>query len=244
MRNAQGGRQSATAAVIPSLLCPSDPVTGNPVQVGNHYFGITSYGGNGGTRSYHPDQASVDGVFHSTGPGSRPRTGQRPVRLEEILDGSSHTILFGERRHDDPNLESFVAASWTESMQYLGRWAALGGQKRIADVTMSGFVAINYRLPFDYDQRQRYEPGLTSSRQFQLLEDRRRCAYGSGHVGGANFVFADSSGRFLASNTELSVLQRMCTRSRDAHLRHAPEPIVTLSATGLAPANNQNSHSN
>jgi prepilin-type processing-associated H-X9-DG protein len=41
----------------------------------------------------------------------------------------------------------------------------------------------------------------------------RICAFGSCHPGGANFCFADGSGQFLASDTELDLLRALCTRA-------------------------------
>lgn len=213
LSNTAGGVDSLTAAVIPFLVCPTNALRDNPTQVAEGVYGMTTYGGNGGVRSFAAERATLDGLFHTTGPASEPQPNQRPVRLAEVLDGMSHTILFGERRHDDPNYESFVDAQWTDPLKYLGRWSGLAGRKRIADVTLSGFVPINYRLEFAYDERSRYEPSLGSSQQFATLEEARKCAFGSLHPGGANFAMADGSVDFLVEDMELSVLQNRCTRA-------------------------------
>lgn len=213
LKNAEGGATTGTATVLDVFLCPSDMVSSNPVQVGDYFYGITSYGGNGGTRSYYPDHATADGVFHTTGPASQPVANQLPVTLSQIHDGTSHTLLFGERRHFDANYASFAEMHWTESLAYLGRWAAIGGRKRIADVTMSAFAPLNYRLPFDYERRSEATPPLNSSRDFAIFEDQRKCAFGSEHAGGANFAFADGSARFLADPISQAVLTAMCTRA-------------------------------
>jgi prepilin-type N-terminal cleavage/methylation domain-containing protein/prepilin-type processing-associated H-X9-DG protein len=213
LRNTVGGPASRSAQVIDILLCPADVMLQNPIPVGDACFGMTSYGGNGGTRSYYPDLATADGLFHTTGPASQPKPNQVPVTLAMIRDGASNTILCGERRHDDANWETFAAMQWTESLTYLGRWAAIGGRKRIADVTMSGWAPINYQLPFDFAHRHQADPPLESSRAFQPYEDLRICSFGSAHAGGANFAFADGSLRFLADSLTPTLLQSLCTRA-------------------------------
>jgi prepilin-type N-terminal cleavage/methylation domain-containing protein/prepilin-type processing-associated H-X9-DG protein len=212
LNNTQGGPRARSAMVLSMLLCPSDHIEENPVAVGGRYYGITSYGGNGGTRSYYPDFATCDGMFHTTGPASHPKPNQQPVNLAMVHDGTSHTILLGERSHKDRNLKTFVRYYWAESLKYLGRWPAIGGRKRIADVTMSACAPINYRIPFDYQSRHQADPPLASSRDFEQYEDRRKCAFGSNHNHGANFAFVDGSVRFLRQSLPLEVLQALCTR--------------------------------
>ena len=84
---------------IKGLMCPSDFVKDNPIFTGTLYYGLTSYGGNGGTRSYDPAQATNDGLFYVIGPGSETAPAAQPVRMSEVTDGLSNTILFGERPH-------------------------------------------------------------------------------------------------------------------------------------------------
>jgi prepilin-type N-terminal cleavage/methylation domain-containing protein/prepilin-type processing-associated H-X9-DG protein len=213
LHNTLGGEQSRSATVIGLLVCPSDIIVQNPIPVGDRYFGLTSYGGNGGSRSYFPDWATADGIFHTTGPASRPKAHQLPVNLGMIRDGASNTILLGERSHADENFESFVALGWTDSLRHLGRWAAIGGHKRIADVTMSAFAPLNYRLPVDAARRQSANPPLGGSRDFEVYEDRRFCAFGSEHSGGANFAYADASVRFLDESLNHELLKALCTRA-------------------------------
>ena len=212
LNNSAGGLQSRSATVLSELVCPSDAIPSNPVPVADRYYGITSYGGNGGIRSYHPTSATCDGIFHTTGPASLPLPDQEPVALEMIFDGTSQTILFGERSHDDPNLETFADCYWAESLEFLGKWAAIGGRKRIGDVTMSAFAPVNYKIPVSYEDRHLTNPPLGSSRDFQLYEERRKCAFGSSHPGGANFALADGSVRFIQESIPQSALESLCTR--------------------------------
>jgi len=212
LNNAYGGVQARAATVLPVLLCPSDQIPANPMVEKGRYYGMTSYGGNGGTRSFDPALSACDGIFHTTGPASEPNPNQSVVRLAMVTDGTSQTILFGERRHDDPKFETFAVRRWADSLDSLGRWAAIGGRKSIGDVTMSGFVPINYVMPVDFDHRHQAQPPVSSSRDFYLYEQRRTCAFGSSHPGGANFAFADGSVRFLDESLPLDTLQALCTR--------------------------------
>ena len=213
LNNAYGGVNARAATILPILLCASDRLAKNPIVRSGRYYGMTSYGGNGGTRSFDPALATCDGIFHTTGPASQPDPDQLPVGLSQVTDGSSHTILFGERNHYDPNYETFAAHSWTDSLDSLGRWAAIGGRKSIADVSMSAFVPINYQMPVDFDHRGEATPPLSSSGDFDIHQQRRMCAFGSSHPGGANFGLADGSVRFLAESLPLDTLQALCTRN-------------------------------
>ena len=94
----------------------------------------------------------------------------------------------------------------------LGRWAAIGGRKSIGDVTLSAMVPINYRMPVGYDARQEATPPATSSAEFFIHQQRRICAFGSAHPGGASFAMADGSVHFLAESLPLETLQALCTR--------------------------------
>jgi prepilin-type N-terminal cleavage/methylation domain-containing protein/prepilin-type processing-associated H-X9-DG protein len=213
MKNSDGGPTARTATVVRLFLCPSDLLEKNPVDVAGRWYGLTSYGGNGGTRSVQPELSLADGTFHTTGPASEPQLNQRPVRIKDITDGSSHTLLLGERSHHDLNLPSFIYQSWGESLDYLGRWAAIGGRQRIGDVTMSAYAPINYRIPFTYENRSGANPPADTSQEFNEYMDRRFCAYGSEHPSGANFALADGSVRFVADALPQDLLRSISTRA-------------------------------
>jgi prepilin-type N-terminal cleavage/methylation domain-containing protein/prepilin-type processing-associated H-X9-DG protein len=223
MRNVNQGPQSNTAVVLPILVCPSDEMRVNPVTATsrNWTYALTSYGGNGGSRSYFPPQATADGVFHTTGDASEPGIYQRPMRPGDITDGLAATLLFGERSHADVNYKTFNDAGWGEPLHQQGWWGASTSRKMIGHVTMSAFAPINYRQPFAYADREAQNPPVESALDFQQYVDRRICAYGSEHEGGANFCFADGSLRFLHSETDLIVLGAISTRAA-ADFKRAP----------------------
>src|SRR5262249_38722529 len=144
LTNTAGGASARTAVVLPTLLCPSDPVPTNPVTSRGRAYAITSYGGNGGRRSFDPGSASTDGIFHTTGPGSLPVANQTPVALGDITDGAANTLLFGERSHFDPAFDALPGLR--RKMAEWGWWAASAGRLAAGDVTLSAAVPINYRV--------------------------------------------------------------------------------------------------
>jgi prepilin-type N-terminal cleavage/methylation domain-containing protein/prepilin-type processing-associated H-X9-DG protein len=217
MRNASAGVESKTAAVLPLLVCPSDDIPQNPIVVpGKKWvYGLSSYGGNGGTRTYFPTKATADGMFHTTGDGSEPQPGQRPIEPREATDGLSNTLLFGERSHADPNYATFAALGWGDSLDSWGWWAASTSRKMIGHAALGALAPINYRLPFGYDGRSGQTPSAEGVGSFAEYVDRRLSAYGSEHPGGANFCFGDGNLQFLTSATDLSVLRTLSTRAGD-----------------------------
>ena len=125
IHNADKGDRSNTAVVLPLLVCPSDHISQNPVVVNSRawVYALTSYGGNGGSRSYFPSESTADGVFHTTGDISEPSTFQRSIRPNDITDGLSKTLLFGERSHSDPNYKTFNQQGWGDVLEQWGWWA-------------------------------------------------------------------------------------------------------------------------
>ena len=110
--------------MLRNLICPSDQIPNNPVGgvTSGRWYGVTSYGGNGGTRSYDPLNAALDGIFHTTGPGSQPAPNQKPVLVADVLDGTANTFLFGERSHIDPNYDTYARATPPKAAEPMGEW--------------------------------------------------------------------------------------------------------------------------
>ncbi len=201
--NVAGGRNATQAQVIKVLLCPSDPLR-EPVSHfmegiipwSRGFYGLSSYGGNGGNRSaFWGDPPAFplltrDGIFWI----------DSCIRLTDITDGTSNTFLFGERFHHDPEFDRLRPDLWpaTAPIAGLGRWGFVAGPAANSNVTLSTPVEINYRVP----------PGGG-----RLALEDRVCAFGSGHPGGANFAFADGSVRFLSESTQLSTLRALSTRA-------------------------------
>jgi prepilin-type processing-associated H-X9-DG protein len=152
---------------------------------------LSSYGGNAGTRSLAFPHVSRDGIFWID---SR-------VRIGDITDGASNTILFGERYHRDPEVDRLQPKllPGAPHIALVGRWGFVGpGPATMGHLTLHGAAPINYRMPDDED--------------FSALMDRS-CAFGSGHVHGANFAFADGHVRFVSDRIPLSMLKALSTRA-------------------------------
>lgn len=177
------GPMSMGSRIVPILICPSDPMKDKvSIYINKYYFGMNSYGGNGGTRSWFTTDMTTDGVFWINS----------KVRIADIYDGTSNTLLFGERLHWDPVYTA---------IESLGGWA-WSNYLSSQDYLFSTPVPVNYTIP----------PGTPLT---FAVEDPRVCAFGSAHPNGANFAFVDGSTRFLSltSNADLPVLQALSTRN-------------------------------
>lgn len=213
--------EAVSASSIPTFLCPSD-LTGNgePVELDyvergycTGFFGRTSYVANGGSHSTYfrdPDMAA-DGTFFMTGEDSQPedyqdklRDFEQPARFASIVDGTSHTLLFGERWHYDPvfdrklhfhpqKFSRYPIASW-------GVWSWTGGGNGTTHLSCSTRVPINYETPEE-----------APSDYFHV--NLRMSAFGSAHPGGANFVFSDGHVEFLSESINMAVFRAMGTRA-------------------------------
>lgn len=213
MTNESSGR---AATILPVLICPSATLTQNPfVKTSGARYAITSYGGNGGTQSHPPASTSGDGIFAGSGPPiTTPPTVQHAlVRIRDVTDGTSNTILVGERSHFDKAYDTFYANGLaTNPMGGWGYWAPSGGQMGLSDLTMSSFAPINYDMPFDFANKP---GGISSSTTFEGSTEAisRICAFGSQHVGGAHLALVDGSVRFVSENIASSVLRGLTTRA-------------------------------
>jgi prepilin-type N-terminal cleavage/methylation domain-containing protein/prepilin-type processing-associated H-X9-DG protein len=90
---------------LTSFFCPSH------LPADPNY--VSTYAGNGGTATTFntPTAGPTDGMFYITGPNYSLAPNRKPVRIDHVTDGTSNTILFGERRIPSASLTSgFIAA--------------------------------------------------------------------------------------------------------------------------------------
>jgi prepilin-type processing-associated H-X9-DG protein/prepilin-type N-terminal cleavage/methylation domain-containing protein len=211
----KGGPNSLYATVIKTLVCPADALPDPPVveiyppgalpgYPDGIYSSLTSYGPNTGTRGWASvyDQPYIDdGVFLVKY--------TRSVRINDITDGTSSTILFGEAYRRDPLWETFSDQCMWDASQHLDDMSQMAAWFNIADVTRNASAPINWQFT-PSDVAGPFTPWSLPCRDLQF---KRVGAYGSGHGGGANVVFADGSVRFLRDSLSLSTLKALSTRA-------------------------------
>ena len=178
---------SPGATVVPGFLCPSDHV---PKRVmvytsggSTSYFGVNSYFGNAGARSWAVANGTFDGILQMN---SR-------VRPKDVTDGLSKTVLLGERHSLDPFLQN---SDGSEELPNRRGWA-WANYNAGQDVLNGGAVPINFRLS-----------SVTAIGS--PAADNRLNAFGSDHPGGCLMAYCDGSVRFLTlqNTSDLPMLQR------------------------------------
>jgi len=190
--NQTGGANATIAQIVPAMICPADQLPNPPVDSQSNapnVWALTSYGGCGGTRAYTSqgppltlDGIFCDGAWH---------------RITDVSDGTSNTLLFGERSHYDP-----IFDSQTGDHMYTWGWWAFGGD---GDVLLGTTAPLDYMLPPTWSS----EPAAQQQQEYEL----RLNAFGSCHGGGANFALADGSVRFIADDISPVTYQALGTRA-------------------------------
>lgn len=180
------------STVVKTFLCPSDsgiPQTTWSANGLTYTFGANSYGGCAGTIAFFTNSMTCDGIFYINS----------KVKLTDITDGSSNTILMGERKRKD----DVYNAVYRDDFQNRSGWAWSNSNAGF-DYLFGTEVPINWLMP---------DSVRTSGDPNFIYEDQRFNAFGSFHTAGANFCFGDGSVRFLPDSTPLTVLQPLGTRS-------------------------------
>ncbi len=125
------GPDSIAAQVVPSYICPSDYVPKRVIDYTTggrqYFFGINSYFGNGGVKSWYIFSATFDGVFQIN---SR-------TTFALIKDGASNTLLAGERYSLDPEWEDLPNRRGWAWSNFLAPQDCLAGT----------LEPVNYQLP-------------------------------------------------------------------------------------------------
>ncbi len=171
------------ATVIPTYTCPSDSRTRQPVFARERLtVALGSYLGVAGTR--HTRQNGL--LFADSA-----------VKLTDVTDGASNTLLVGERP-PSPDM-------------WIGWWyAGVGVDGRGTADTVLG--ARERATPFGYPDFPDCGTGSTSFRPGKLDNMCDVMHFWSPHPGGAHFLFADGSVRFLTYSAA-DILPALSTRA-------------------------------
>jgi prepilin-type N-terminal cleavage/methylation domain-containing protein/prepilin-type processing-associated H-X9-DG protein len=163
------GPNSPGATVVKPYMCPSDYIPLTTIQYGVYYFGVNSYFGNAGTRAWHVSGASLNGVLYYNS----------SVRIMDITDGTTNTLLAGERYSRDPAVADADLSDWR------------------------GWAWTNYNSGGDHLADTSAPINSPAS---VITVDGRKCNFSSGHTGGANFVLCDGSVRFLTATSVVGIV--------------------------------------
>ena len=190
------GPTTIGAQVIKTFICPSDFV---PQQVITYSASGNTY--HFGINSYFAN-GGVKSWFISTATFDGVFQINSRTGILAITDGTSNTFMIGERYSKD--------GSWADLPNRRG-WA-WSNYNSPQDCLAGTLQPINYTMP----------PGSGPSPNFTLQDNRLSC-FGSGHTGGANFVFCDGSVRFLTltSAGDLPTLQ-LLARPADGQVINIP----------------------
>jgi prepilin-type N-terminal cleavage/methylation domain-containing protein/prepilin-type processing-associated H-X9-DG protein len=190
----------ASSFPVATYVCPADNLQGGATHDigGDKIFGCLSYCGIRGTKDApSADNNSSNGAIIASG------NQNHTVQMGSLQDGTSNTLLFGERYHSDPLFDAVRGLpAWTLT-GVTGLWArsSLGYAQQL--VQMDGLSPINFRMPNTTD-------AVLKNAAFAA---KYQNTIGSGHPGGANVAFADGSIRFLTESTSSQLLYQLATRS-------------------------------
>jgi prepilin-type processing-associated H-X9-DG protein len=184
----------ANSLKIPLFHCPSFD---NPVD-GTSYGGMDYYGIMGAKTGHCPDPNGEYAIVKLLGrPTCRPH-GAMPIngclyvdsaiRIADIRDGTSNTLLVGEQSRD--------VCQWHP-------WTAGMG---------NGLVTIYSARSITYPINSRSATYMHSAR-CDGIAGYHDTALGSQHPGGAHFCFADGSVSFIQENIHIDLYRHLASRS-------------------------------
>ena len=217
---ANGGLANWTALInnVSSYVCPSDfPITPYSRAESSNPYSQTSYFPSGGTWNtvayYHgPEEWRMypgNGAFDSL----------TSYGIKSFTDGTSNTILVGEcsRYKNDPDrvfnqwsrwgfFGSSIGASTTRPQGLAFEVPRINAPPKIGDGTFAGPPAA---LPGGTSDDSDYKNWLKDTPVYQEFG---QWGFRSQHPGGANFVFADGSVKFIKESVNMNTYHALGTR--------------------------------
>ncbi|CAD73856.1 MAG TPA: prepilin-type cleavage/methylation domain-containing protein [Rhodopirellula baltica] len=214
---------------VPMLNCPSDPLSQTPVNVGfgstviatsagTNYFGNAGHYGRS-SNQYHGTDASgfrgfpaafkfsADGMFHSQG------SAFGPVRFASVIDGTSNTLLIGERGLFPAKAGSVQTGGWLTT--YTGAPFGMGHSVLCydsPDEAGGGFIPY-YGFPVNSDGVGGILDDADLTGGLGNLPDNDEHFFFSYHPGGSHFVMADGSTKFVTYSIAQDVLTAFLTKA-------------------------------
>jgi len=186
---------AALATRLDSFLCPSDtpPRESSPRGMGGGVqFGLSNYPAvNGeGTRAKKANAtADATGVFIA-----RPPTANEPIRkFKDILDGTSSTLMIGERATDQL-LVNNSGNTLNDTARCYTSWTAVS-KPQVDNSGYQGLMEISGSTG---------EPLNSAAPTWQF-----RHSFRSTHPGGSQFATADAAVFFASENMSLQLLKDM-----------------------------------
>jgi prepilin-type processing-associated H-X9-DG protein len=147
-------------------------------------------------------------------------TANRSVRLQDVLDGTSQTLLVGERGFRKGALEVIDTSEDIDNLRF-GNWFSAIGQRNGSVGVVLGTREVNYNtlqrhLAWERDcppGPYRFgPPRRTRDVTGSIREECDLFQFWSYHPGGANFLYGDGSVHFLAYGAD-AVLPALATRA-------------------------------
>jgi prepilin-type N-terminal cleavage/methylation domain-containing protein len=228
VRYPKDGTSLAGSIVGGIMRCPSNPGTGRNESYNctdpnssshNNVWARSDYYACAGQRGYPGYNDARPSLWNPFGPGTdfpRPAGsagtagGARAngafsrciaFGIKDLADGTSNTILLGERRFNDPIFDQCAIASNPAACRTQIRnwgWVWFGAE---GNCFLGTGVPMNYQIRncTEYNDPIRF--------------DDRINAFGSSHSGGANFALGDASVRFLSDSISPLTYTAMGTRA-------------------------------
>ena len=176
-------------------VCPSAP--SNSADTGS--WGWSSYAGVAGGGQSEAGVWELDNFFY----GDAFRDGALPpgeaVRIGQVTDGASHTLLIGERAYLTGYHQWVVGSRWH-------------GRREIEELEQHAVKNARYPINADPNRFGYFRGDKTKPPSAPDTLKPNDFYYGSHHPGGAHFALVDGSVRLLATDTELDLFRDLATR--------------------------------
>lgn len=201
-----GNNHDASNNSVNAFHCPSFPA---PDGLHTNYFGIM---GGGENLAFWAHSSRFGRAFWNNGilyTNSK-------TRLRDITDGASNTVVIGETKYQlGPNGRSDgVRAGWASTIRGCVN-ATPGVTAAVTDVPINSYqgdgnTGDTLFTAGTSSSDPNFRGSVNGVASTQNLQGR---AFGSAHVGGCHFAFADGSIHFISENINLSTLQYLAIRN-------------------------------